>query len=258
MGFKEWLEMFDTDVFHMGGDEVNFDCWRSETEFKDYMEKNNKNGTKEDYLELWKDFQQKAYAKVLEAAAGKAMPAIIWTNSMTEEGVENFLPVDDYIIQLWTKIDDPDVSDIISKGYRTIYSPWDRFYLDCGYSAWVGEGNNWCSPYKGWQLIYGTSPRKSYLSLNDSNPEFANNILGGEVAMWSEQVSGVAVESKLWPRGSALGERLWADPDSDWKAAEARFLAQRERLVARGIAADAHQPEWCYQNEELCYLKKSN
>ena len=101
--------------------------------------------------------------------------------------------------------------------------------------------------------------------------------------MWSEQVSGVAVESKLWPRGSALGERLWADPDSDWKAAEvflrsflkpwnltrigtdpdifvlqARFLAQRERLVARGIAADAHQPEWCYQNEELCYLKKSN
>ena len=56
-------------------------------------------------MELWKDFQQKAYAKVLEAAAGKAMPAIIWTNSMTEEGVENFLPVDDYIIQLWTKID---------------------------------------------------------------------------------------------------------------------------------------------------------
>ena len=40
--FKEWLEMFDTDVLHMGGDEVNFDCWRSEKEFKDYMEKNNK------------------------------------------------------------------------------------------------------------------------------------------------------------------------------------------------------------------------
>ena len=44
-----------------------------------------------------------------------------------------------------------------------------------------------------------------------------------KVAMWSEQVSGVAVESKLWPRGSALGERLWADPDSDWKAAEVFF-----------------------------------
>ena len=78
-------------------------------------------------------------------------------NFNTEEGVEKFLHVDDYIIQLWTKLDDPDVTDIISKGYRTIFSPWDRFYLDCGYSAWVGDsGKNWCSPYKGWQLIYGT------------------------------------------------------------------------------------------------------
>jgi len=251
--FREWLGMFDSDVFHMGGDEVNFDCWMSEPEFIDYMKKHNKNGTKEDYLDLWRDFQDKAFTKVSEAA-GKTLPAIIWTNSMTEEGVEKFLHVDDYIIQLWTKLDDPDVTDIISKGYRTIFSPWDRFYLDCGYSAWVGDsGKNWCSPYKGWQLIYGTSPRKSYLSLPDAKPDLAKNILGGEVAMWSEQVSGLAVEGKLWPRGSALGERLWADPDTDWKAAEQRFLAQRWRFLARGIAADAHQPEWCFQNEDLCY-----
>ena len=39
--------------------------------------------------------------------------------------------------------------DIINKGYKTIFSPWDKYYLDCGYSSWVGEGNNWCSPYKG-------------------------------------------------------------------------------------------------------------
>jgi len=255
--FKEWFEMFDTDVFHMGGDEVNFDCWRSEPEFKDYMKQHNKNGSKEDYLDLWREFQQKAYTKVLESTSGQSMPAIIWTNSMTEEGVEKFLSKEDYIIQLWTKLDHPDVADIINKGYRTIFSPWDKFYLDCGYSAWVGEGNNWCSPYKGWQLIYGTSPRKEYLSLPDHDPKHISNILGGEVAMWTEQVSGLAVESKLWPRGSALGERLWADPDTDWKAAEARFLAHRERLIARGIAADAHQPEWCYQNEDLCYLKKT-
>ena len=43
---------------------------------------------------------------------------------------------------------------------------------------------------------------------------FEQNILGGEAAMWSEQVEGVAVEAKLWPRVAALGERLWADPES--------------------------------------------
>jgi len=256
--FKEWFQLFDTDIFHMGGDEVNFNCWRSEPEFKDWMKKHNKNGTDEDFLDLWRDFQQKAYTKVLEATSGQSMPAIIWTNSMTEEGVEKYLHVDDYIIQVWAEMNDPQVADIINKGYKTIYSPSDKFYLDCGYSAWVGEGpNNWCSPYKGWQLIYGTSPRKEYLKLPDNNPKFVNNILGGEVAMWSEQVSGLAVESKIWPRGSALGERLWADPDTPWKTAEQRFLAQRERMIARGIAADAHQPEWCYQNEDLCYARKT-
>ena len=34
------------------------------------------------------------------------------------------------------------------------------------------------------------------------------------------------------------------------------MVHHRERLVARGIGADAIQPEWCHQNEGLCYLRK--
>ena len=41
-----------------------------------------------------------------------------------------------------------------------------------------------------------------------------------------------------------------------WKEAEYRMVHQRERMVSRGIAADAIQPEWCHQNEGLCYLRK--
>ena len=33
------------------------------------------------------------------------------------------------------------------------------------------------------------------------------------------------------------------------------MLDQRERQVERGVMADALQPEWCRQNEALCYLK---
>jgi hypothetical protein len=36
---------------------------------------------------------------------------------------------------------------------------------------------------------------------------YGKYILGGEAAMWSEQVDDHAVESKLWPRGSAFAER---------------------------------------------------
>lgn len=60
--------------------------------------------------------------------------------------------------------------------------------------------------------MYDNSPRQLYRAFNDSQPALEENILGGEACMWSEQVSGEAIEGKLWPRGSALGERLWTDP----------------------------------------------
>ena len=37
--------------------------------------------------------------------------------------------------------------------------------------------------------------------------------------------------------------------------AELRMLDQRARQVERGTDADALQPEWCRQNEALCYLR---
>ena len=57
----------------------------------------------------------------------------------------------------------------------------DSFKPKKTYCCFLRMAKIFISP--GWQLIYGTSPRKSYLSLNDSNPEFANNILGGEVTI---------------------------------------------------------------------------
>ena len=43
---------------------------------------------------------------------------------------------------------------------------------------------------------------------------------------------------------------MWSDPDSSWEEAETRMVHHRERLVSRGILADAIQPEWCHQNEK--------
>ena len=69
------------------------------------MKENSKVGTKKDYLELWRRFQRRAYNLVKDSNNGKRIPAIIWTNSMTEDGVEKYLLKSDYIIQLWAKSD---------------------------------------------------------------------------------------------------------------------------------------------------------
>lgn len=135
---------------------------------------------------------------------------------------------------------------------------WVGGGLDCGYAGWVTDGNNWCSPWKGWQAVYDNSPRQMYREQGGERSK-ESLILGGEAAMWSEQVDSAAVVHKLFPRVSALGERLWSDPEAGltWKQAETRMIHHRQVLVSRGIEADALQPEWCHQNEALCYVRNT-
>jgi len=255
--YADFFEMFETDMFHMGGDEVNLNCWNTTTEIREYLEGRGETGTEAELLALWKSFQLQAAEQVYEAA-DKRVPVIIWTSRLTENDnlakTKDFLPTEDYIIQIWAEGNDESISSVINGGYRTIFSNSDAWYLDCGYSAWVGEGNNWCSPYKGWQKVYDNSPRAIYREQGGLTENEAL-ILGGEAAMWSEQVDGAAIMHKLWPRLSALGERLWSDPETDWKQAEIRMTSHRENLLDRGITADGLQPEWCNQNEGLCYVR---
>ena len=32
--YEDFFEMFDTDIFHMGGDEVNLNCWNTSQEIR--------------------------------------------------------------------------------------------------------------------------------------------------------------------------------------------------------------------------------
>lgn len=143
-------------------------------------------------------------------------------------------------------------------------SNYDALYFDCGYGSWVGEGNNWCSPYIGWEKVY-----KNDLGII-AGP-YKSQILGSEAALWSEQADEQVLDGRFWPRASALGEnifclrfesviitfgflaeRLWSDPSISWRDAEPRILVHRERLVENGIAAESLQPKWCMQHEGDC------
>ena len=58
-------------------------------------------------------------------------------------------------VQVWTDSEDCSdltIKDLAEAGYKLIFSNIDGAYLDCGYAGWVTDGNNWCSPYRGWQV----------------------------------------------------------------------------------------------------------
>ncbi len=86
--------------------------------------------------------------------------------------------------------------------------------MDCGRGQWLNFDNgapytkfypfnDWCGPTKPWQLIYSHDPTAGLTA------DQAKLVLGGEVALWSETIDPVNLDSLVWPRSSAAGEVLW-------------------------------------------------
>ncbi|XP_048480304.1 chitooligosaccharidolytic beta-N-acetylglucosaminidase isoform X2 [Plutella xylostella] len=244
--YRDMADVFPTDMFHMGGDEVSEACWNSSAEVRQFMTGRGWGLDKTSYLKLWDYFQERAQARAYKAF-GKKLPLILWTSSLTEfDHIDKYLNKDDYIIQVWTTGSSPEIKGMLNKGYKLIISNYDALYLDCGFSSWVGLGNNWCSPYIGWQKIYLNSPASMAIG-------HEKQILGAEAALWSEQADTSVLDGRLWPRAAAMAERLWAEPGDGFEQVEQRMLHIRDRLVSLGVQADSIEPEWCYQNEGYCH-----
>ncbi|XP_074113573.1 chitooligosaccharidolytic beta-N-acetylglucosaminidase-like [Cotesia typhae] len=247
--YQDLLEDFRPEIFHMGGDEVKTSCWASSESIRTWMTNQDWSLDDAGFMKLWMYFQQLAFKK-LNSGEKKIKKAVLWTSSLTDEEYLKFLDPKKYIIQIWTDIYDSTIRRLLENDFQVIFSNYDALYLDCGVEAWIGEGSNWCSPYKGWKKIYNNSP------LNIARHHGVENkthlILGGEAALWTEQTDSVSVDPRLWPRSAALAERLWAEPETSWRNFEQRMLFHRERLVKRGIRADSLEPEWCRINQGLC------
>ena len=65
----------------------------------------------------------------------------------------------------------------------------DNVYLDCGFGSWISSGSNWCAPYKEWQKFYDNDPKKILEKFGITDSKKQQLVIGGEAAMWSEQVS---------------------------------------------------------------------
>jgi hexosaminidase len=125
--------------------------------------------------------------------------------------------------------------------------------LDCGQEGYTNPGGYWCGPYHEWFHIYqyiADMQQKWDLHqpFEEKKSDSAGRVIGSEILLWGEENGEQTVEQKVWPRGAALAEALWSNPQAGWYAADPRMQLWRNTLVARGIGAEEIQPLWCAQS----------
>ncbi|KAI3877530.1 hypothetical protein MKX03_030640 [Papaver bracteatum] len=265
---KDMATLFPENFFHAGADEVVSGCWKTDPMVQNFV---SNGGTFSQLLEIFIN-STLPYITSLNHSN-----VVYWEDVLLDQNVKvdpSFLPKDSVILQTWNNGPN-NTKLIVSAGYQAIISSSDFYYLDCGHGGFVGNdsrydkqngddsgspfnynngnGGSWCSPFKTWQRIY------DYDITHGLTEDEAKLVLGGEVALWSEQADPSVLDARIWPRASAMAETLWSgnrDETGKKRYAEAtnRLNEWRYRMVARGIGAEPIQPLWCMTHPGMCNM----
>ncbi|XP_027341412.1 beta-hexosaminidase 2-like [Abrus precatorius] len=248
--------LFPESFYHSGADEIVPGCWKTDPTIQKYL---SNDGTLNQVLGIFVN-------NTLPLILSRNRTVIYWEDVLLDDIVHvpsTILPKEHVILQTWQNGHNH-TKRIVSSGYRTIVSSAEFYYLDCGHGTYVGNnsaydqqngdtgnGGSWCAPFKTWQTIY------NYDIAYGLSEEEAKLVLGGEVALWSEQADPTVLDARIWPRTSAMAESLWSgnrDEKGMKRYAEAtdRLNEWRSRMVHRGIGAEPIQPLWCVKNPGMC------
>ncbi|XP_016769498.1 probable beta-hexosaminidase fdl isoform X4 [Apis mellifera] len=247
--YKELLELTGIrDVVHLGGDEVNLDCWAQYGNITAAMQAQNMT----DHHAMWAEFETKMLHRLVKANRDETPKAVIlWSSPLTKRPyITTYFDPKIHVIQSWGGSNWPETPDLLEDGFRVILSHVDTWYLDCGFGRWRETGEAACGEYRTWQTVYNHRPWRDYPQ------QHWGLVLGGEAAIWSEQTGDASLGPRLWPRASALAERLWSDtPTNGYSTDEnvyTRLAAHMELLTSRGLKTEAMWPQWCSQNPGKC------
>lgn len=226
--FKEVAARFADDI-HIGGDEVSFACWASNPNVNAWMA--GAGIAPGNYAALESYYVQ----RVLDIVTALGRRSIGW-----EELYDNGLVLPPAtVVNVWkyhngvtpppphSRTWQSELANVTAAGFDALLSsPW---YLNV-----ISYGVDWPEFYSVEPLAWpGTDAQKAH-------------VIGGELSMWGEYVDGANLVSRLFPRASAVAERLWSPATvTDLADATTRINDQRCRLIARGLPAGALSPGYC-------------
>ncbi|XP_069793384.1 beta-hexosaminidase subunit beta isoform X2 [Narcine bancroftii] len=221
--FKEISKVFPDAYIHLGGDEVNFECWKSNPTITEFMQNQ---GFGSDYRKLESFYVQ----SVLDIVTANLKGYMVW-QEVFDNGVK-LKP--DTIIHVWKGGYQKQLADVTAaKFHALLSSPW---YLNV-----ISYGQDW-------RKIYQVEPY-------NFNGTIAQKklVIGGEACLWGEYIDATNLASRLWPRASAVSERLWSrEETNDLNDAYSRLTKHRCRMIRRGIPAEPLFVGYCDYEYQGC------
>ena len=230
----EMGEIFGDEYLFLGGDEVDFACWDKNPDISKWMAREGMNST-----QLFSYFWEQVTEQVLPQLDRKVG---VWISS--SYGTEPFGVVDMATLPQGSFAnsyqDAKSWETVVNRGFPAVIS--GPYYLDQ-----TNPVSGTCKPYRfdqTWKCMYKYDP------LDGLSPEATALVQGLEAAAWGEAVSVRDLEARVWPRASAVAERMWTVPtpgqelDVDGEV-EARLKQHRCRLNLRGVNAGPIAADFC-------------
>jgi hexosaminidase len=205
--FDEVCPLFPGSYFHIGGDENNGKEWNANPAIQQFKKDNN--------LANNHDLQTYFNMKLIPMLKKHNKKLMGWEEIMTENMSK------DAIIHAWRGTNEGQEAGgalikAAKNGYNTVLS--NGYYID----LMLGLESHY---------LNDPIPKKIILT-----PEEKARVLGGEAAMWSELVTPLNIDSRIWPRTAAIAERLWSNAEvNDMNSLRKRLKTISFRLEELGI-----------------------
>ncbi|ELP86081.1 beta-hexosaminidase alpha chain precursor, putative [Entamoeba invadens IP1] len=218
----ELSDVFTSDYIHVGGDEVNQNCWKKCKELSVINEWMTNHSVK-DFTGLESYFNKYSQDCVI---ANKKTP-IVW-----EEVFKNNNADTTTIVQVWQN--DPLLKQAVDAGYNTIYS--SGFYQSSGDPDCKVYNESTCYDlYHMWVWTF-----KDFYA-NDPTKEFTEDelskVYGMEGCSWGESCDDQNWFDRSQTRFMALAERFWSSKEmTDADSLEVRMNYVRCMNLRRGIS----------------------
>ncbi|MGV8826852.1 MAG: beta-N-acetylhexosaminidase [Breznakibacter sp.] len=215
----EAISLFNTDVIHIGGDEVRFNHWEGNPDIVRYKEKKG--------FSSYMDIQIEATNNMSRFIAGKKASMMGWNeilgkNLHADDKIAFSNPsqkiASNVIVHFW-KGDLNEIRIAAQEGYRLVNSYHSYTYLDYSYQD---------VPLK---KAYHFEPIPEGLPV-----ELQKNIYGIGCQMWSEWIPLVSdMHRQIFPRIGAYAEVGWSCPEKNYDDFIRRLKIMNNLWTKRGI-----------------------